>query len=350
MKSFLFLLCVVLSTTCFGQNKAERDKIKKFKEDFLTGVTLFKTDTLITSTGLMTRARMLDNRRISIFPTGGTIRHDEFYYNDTTIPQVNYSYKLPSERLTGVTKHFNAQGELEYTQDHDKGTWEVVKNDHYPFYPTLVKMKQNADSLLVATYGAKFFKEHILWTPGTSAWYDSKSNGANWCAYEIGSPKRFLLTYAIKMTEDEAYDDQIEIQLDSTGHLFFPFGQYNTIKGFQHIGTSDIFMLNKKSAIEKATALGLMETETKKAFTFLGWKYTEPPVAEMFNGEFVYNVAFNTRKVTQTISNSLTRVVYKYDVYLFNPWTGEFMEKIKMKSFKEKGTKPGMPPDLLPDI
>ena len=320
-----------------------------FKEDVMAGVTLFKADTLITSTALLTRAKMLETRRILTFPNTGGIRHEEYYYSDTKILKANYSYILPEERLTGVTKYFNAKGEPEYIQDHDKGTWEVVKQDNYPYYRTLVKMKKTADSIMVASYGQEFFTEHLRWSSMGSTFYDGKTKGSKWCDYEVWEPKRFLVSYSIRLSADEMYEDQVDVQLDSTGHLFFPFGRYNDVKGFERIPAGGGFVLTKQSAIEKATELGMAEHENKKAFTFLSWTYNEPYEMQLYNGRFLYNVIVNTRTLSLSVPNRRDKVEYKFDVYVFNPWTGEFIEKKKMRSFSKMERGAGDLKYLQPD-
>ena len=332
MKYILIVFSLFIVTSSFGQTKAEKEKIKTFKADVMAGVTLFKADTLITSTALLTRAKMLEARRISIFPVTGGIRNDEYYYSDTDILKSTYSYVIPEERMTGTSKYFNQKGELEYTIDHDKGSWDVVKADNYPYYKTLMKMKKVADSLLIASYGSKFFANHIRWAPLSSHFYDGKTKGSGWCDYEVWVPKRYLVNYSIRMSDTEVYNDQIDVQLDSMGHLSFPFGKFNDVKGFERIPAGSEFILTKTSAVEKAASLGLVESEGKKAFTFMTWKYNEPNQVEQYNGTFVYNVAINTRTLTVNAPNRRERTEYKFDVYTFNPWTGDFIDKRKMKS------------------
>lgn len=339
MRYFLIVLSFFILTNASAQTKAEKEKIKSFKEDVMAGVTLFKADTLITSTALITRAKMLEARRISTFPLTGGVRYDEYYYSDTKIPQSTSSYVLPEERLTGVSKYFNKKGELEYTIDHDKGVWDIIKADNYPYHKTLMKMKKVADSLLIASYGTKFFTNHIRWTPLSSHFYDGKTKGSGWVDYEVWAPKRYLVNYAIRISDTEFYNEQIDVQLDSTGRLFFPFGKFDDIKGFERMPAGSAFVITKPTAIEEAVSLGLLESEDKKAFTYMSWKYIEPNQLEQYNGKFVYNVAINTRMLTVSAPNRRGRSEYKFDVYVFNPWTGEFIEKQKMKSHSgmEKG-------------
>lgn len=136
--------------SCNGQTKSEVEKVAQFKDDFLSKKGMYKPDTLQISTAMLTRERYPNVRCITTYPKDQKIKHVEYYYNDTKILESNISYKLPSGDLTGITKHYDTNGQLEYIQDHDRGTWEVVKFDNFPYYQTLVKMKTLVDSLIIS--------------------------------------------------------------------------------------------------------------------------------------------------------------------------------------------------------
>lgn len=250
--------------------------------------------------------------------------------------------------MTGITKHYNTNGQLEYIQDHDRGTWEVVKFDNFPYYPTLVKMKMLVDSLIISNYGQTFFDNYVVWSPEGSAFYNGNGAGATWYDYQEWQPKEFLLRYSIKLSEDEIYDEQFEIHLDSAGKIFFPFN-YDDIKGFEKINTKNGFVLTKQISIDKAKQLGLVENDTTKAFTFLSWQFNEDKKLELFNGHFTYNVAINTKTIKHEPKGGRNRIEYKFDVYVFNPWTGQFIEKQKMKSYREWEKLSGQTTGLMPD-
>lgn len=310
---------------------------------------MYKPDTIHISTAMLTRERLPNVRRITTYPKNQNIKHVEYYYNDTKILESTCSYKLPNESLTGVTKQFNKAGELEYIQDHDKGTWEVVKFDNYPYYETLVRMKKIVDSLIIATYGQDFFKEFVIWSPEGSVFYDGKYAGATWYNYQEWEPKEFLLRYSIKLAEDEIYAEQFEVHLDSTGRIIFPFKSNKDIKGFEKIEAKNGFILSKQIAIDKAKLLGLIENDTVKAFTFLNWGFNSEQNFEIYNGHFTYNVAINTDIIQHEPTGERNRIEYKFDVYVFNPWTGQFIEKQKMKSYREWGKLSGHTTGLIPD-
>ena len=93
----------------------------------------------------------------------------------------------------------------------------------------------------------------------------------------------------------------------------------------------------------------MTENDTTKALTFLTWKYNKEPKKEIYNGHIIYSVAFNTETILHKPINGRSRVEYKFEVYNFNPWTGQFIDKQKMKSFREWEKISGMSTGLLPD-
>lgn len=349
MKAILALITFAIWTTCFGQTKAEIDQVSKFKGDFIADRDMYIPDTLHISTAMLTRKRLPYVRCITTYPKNEQIKHVEYYYNDTGILESNISYKLPKGELTGITKQYNKKGQLEYIQDHVKGTWKVVRFDNYPYYDILKRMKGKVDSLIRSTYGKDFFDRYVVWSLEGSAFYNGKGAGATWYDYQKWEPKEFLIRYSIRLSEEEIYDEQFEIHLDSLGEITFPFNSYEDIKGFEKLEKKNGFVLTRNMAIEKSKDYGLIENDSARAFTFLTWKYDPEPKQEVFNGRFTYNVAIKTQAITHQPRNGRNKIEYKFDVYVFNPWTGAFIEKQKMKSYKEWEKNSGMTTGLLPD-
>jgi hypothetical protein len=349
MRALLLISFILINATSFGQTISEKQKILNFKNDYLKDVEMYKADTLYTTTEMLTRERLPNVRQISIFPKNKQLKHIEYYYNDTEILESNYTYKLPNEELIWVTKQYNKKGQLEYIQDHDKGTWEVVGFDNYPYYNILVKMKGKVDSLIIATYGQAFFDKYVVWSPEESAFYNGDGAGATWYDYQEWKPVEFLLRYSIRISEEEKYDEQVEVHLNNRGEIAFPYDKLDDIKGFEKTVSKNGFVLTKQTAIEKAKKLGLVETDTAKAFTFLSWKYNSEVTKEIFNGYFTYSVAVNTKTITHKATNGRNRIEYKFDVYTFNPWTGDFIKNQKMKSFREWEEESGLSTELIPD-
>lgn len=345
---FLFILALAWSADGISQSKAEKDKILKFKQDFLTGVALHKIDSLVTSTAVLTRERRAEVRCVSIFPKGQQVMQEECYYNDTNVPEHKSSYTLPDKRLTGATSKFDIAGDLEYQLDHDKGTWKMVKADHYPYYQMLERMRAKSDSMIIAAYGQSFFSQSVRWSPQSSVIYDGLATGGGWCDYETWKPTRFMLRYAIRLAGEETYDDLISVQLDSTGQLYFPFGKYDDVKGFEKVGQSKGMIMTKASAIAAATAQGMTPNGDHQPSTSLIWEYADTQKAEMYNGHFYYSVAMYTGSLKSTAPNRGTRVEQRFDVYLFNPWTGAFVAKRKMKAYEKPNRRGVLATEMLP--
>lgn len=349
MKNILAIALSLVTLLAVGQNRSDKIKIEKFKNDYLSGREIFIADTLHTKSALLTRERLSALRRISTFPIDQKVRHDEYYYNDSRILESNTSYKLPNGELTGVSRKYNRKGELEYVQDHDKGTWVVVRFDNYPYYDILVKIKSKGDSLIEANYGKEFLAKHVVWSPEGSAFYNDEGAGESWYEYQRWKPSQFLLRYSIRLSTEEIYDEQIEVSFDSTGEVIFPFDKFDDVKGFDSAGIGNGLNISKNDAIEKAKKNGLMETDSTKAFTFLTWKYNNEAKKELHNGHFVYSVAIVTKSIHSKLPHNRNRIEYKYDVYSFNPWTGVFLGRQKMKAYEEWEALSGLSTGLMPD-
>ena len=349
MKNRLVFALSLISFFSFGQTRSDKIKIEKFKNDYLTGRELFKADTLYTKSALITRERLSALRLISTFPNDRKVQHDEYYYNDTRVLESSISYKLPNKELTGVTRKYNRKGELEYEQDHDRGTWVVVRFENYPYYNTLAKIKSKGDSLIEANYGRDFLTRNVVWSPEGSAFYNDEGAGASWNDYQSWKPTQFLLRYSIRLSMEEIYDEQIEVSFDSTGEVIFPFDKFDDVKGFDSAGIGNGLNISKNDAIEKAKKNGLVETDSTKAFTFLTWKYNNEAKKELHNGHFVYSVAVVIKAIHSKLPHNRNRIEYKYDVYSFNPWTGVFLRRQKMKAYEEWEAFSGFSTGLMPD-
>lgn len=178
---------------------------------------MYQPDTIYTTTETLTREKYPFVRCIKIYPKGEKIAHYEYYYNGTVTLESTYTDS--AEMLIGIAKKYNTEGQLEYIEDYDKGTWTVMNFENYPHYLILEKMKKKADSLLIATYGQNFFNKHVIWEMDCSVYHDKDMKGANWTdAYEW-EPKDFILDFGIKFSNHEYYSDQIEISMDSIGNF-----------------------------------------------------------------------------------------------------------------------------------
>lgn len=160
-------------------------------------------------------------------------------------------------------------------------------------------------------------------------------------------PTEFLFRYDVKLESSDWYDDMIGFELDSNGEYIPNEGYWNNY-GFEKIDTNyETFLINKDKAIEIAKEKGLEISDTSKISEFLKWeKYL---TLNFYSGEFKYYIIELTKVIEDIREEGRSKIEYKYDVYSFNPWTGEFIEKKKMKRVKEWGKHSGFTTDLMPD-
>jgi len=70
---------------------------------------------------------------------------------------------------------------------------------------------------------------------------------------------------------------------------------------------------------------------------------------QFYNGQFRYYITELVGQETYQVSKEREGIKYKYMVYIFNTWTGEFVEKKKMKSIIEWENGHGLTIGLRPD-
>lgn len=125
----------------------------------------------------------------------------------------------------------------------------------------------------------------------------------------------------------------------------FAFGGY----GFEEVAENakGSFRLNYAEALTKAKSLGVTETDSSKAFGHLYWESFRR--MNIINGQFRFYIRICTKEIEQVNSDGITHTITKYDVYVFNPWTTEFIEKKKMKTEYWLGKNTGRWTGLRPD-
>ena len=77
------------------------------------------------------------------------------------------------------------------------------------------------------------------------------------------------------------------------------------------------------------------------------WESTEPE--NIYSGRFRYYILIWTKSIKELHPEGRSRETSKYDAYIFNPWTGEFLEKRKMKNIREWEKYSGGSYGLMPD-
>ncbi len=254
-------------------------------------------------------------------------------------------WRTKDDKYLGVWKEYNFDKELMYIRDYDNATCEINK-DLYPFYDILEKMKLKADSLIISTYSKEFFERHVRFD-FNCATYDKEGYVGNWVEPIKRKPTKFLFRYQVKLNTSEWYDEMIGIELDENGEYIPNEGFWNNY-GFEKVNSNHkTFKIDKNKAIEIAKSKGLKTNDLSKVSEFLKWEKFKKP--EFYNGQFKYYITEFTDEIKDIKTEGRSRITYKYNVYSFDPWTGKFIEKKKMKRIKECEKNSGFTSDLLPD-
>lgn len=278
------------------------------------------------------------------FKNKDSVFYSTRFIKDTT--QLNTEgWKNKAGKYLGIWKEFNEDGELMYERDHVNATCKINKS-LYPFHDMLEKMKRKADSLIITAYSKEFFENNVRFNFSCYA-YDEEGYVGTWIEPLIRKPTKFLFRYQVKLRTSDWYDDMIGIELDEKGRYIPNEGFWNNY-GFEKIkGKKTTFQIDKIKAIESAKEHGLVYFEANAVDEFLTWERFKK--AEFYNGQFRYYITELVDKIEYNEGENRKGIVFKFNVYSFNPWTGEFMEKKKMKSIKEWGENSGHTTGLIPD-
>jgi hypothetical protein len=251
-----------------------------------------------------------------------------------------------NDRRIGIAREYSNNGKLLYSIDHDKGTWTIANKNSYPFYDLLTKMKNRADSLIIEMYGRYFLENHTVWSVDGSYIYNATESG-NWTDKFKKQPNKFLFRYDVKLDNKNVYDDLIEFELNAKGE-FIP-NEFEEVFGFEKIDKHEGngFQLSYDKALQIAKQNGLEESDSSKGSSFLTWESFKKPT--LYNGQFRFLIIIKTKSIENLNPNGRSSVTDKYDVYSFNPWTGEFVEKKKMKSIRSWEENSGNSTGLIPD-
>jgi len=254
-------------------------------------------------------------------------------------------WKTKSGKYLGIWKEFNRKGDLMYEHDHDKGTCNVNKS-LYPHHKLLEQMRKKADDLIISIYSEAFFKNNVRFNFNCFA-YDEEGYVGSWMEPLKRKPNKFIFRYQVKLATSDWYDDMIGIELDENGKYIPNEGTFNNY-GFEKVDSEEkIFNIDKNKAIEIAKKYGLKHAAITKVHEFLTWEKFKKP--ELFNGQFRYYITELIDEVKYNKGEDRKGIIFKFNVYSFNPWTGKFIEKKKMKSIEEWGKESGHSTGLLPD-
>jgi len=248
------------------------------------------------------------------------------YYLDTKILREEGAFTDKSS--VGIWKLYSTVGKIQCITDHDKGTISVFDENYIPFYSLKMKMKQKADSLVKSIYSNDFFNKHVIFSFDGSLLF-TPNTWESWTE----APKQFMMRYKIKYDESHIYKDLIEFELDSNGN-FLP-NNFEEVYGFEELpgATVKTFKLDYSTAIQIAKQNGLIETDSTKANAFLRWECSKQP--KIYNGNYRYYVIQKNRTkfITDKEQGSETKTDF-FNVWVFNPWSGELIQQKQMKQIK----------------
>ena len=306
---------------------------------------MYQPDTLRLDSLTLIREKYPNVRVIKTFQKNKNIVFYDYYYNGKTQLESTFTYDT-LERPIGITKQFAEKGVLEYTQDYENGKWIVYDKKNFPFYDLQNKMKIKADSLVSKMYGHSFLANNTIWSVSGSAIYNDKESG-DWTDKFKRKPTKFLFRYDVKLDNENRYDDLIEFELDDNGK-FLP-NEYEEVFGFENVPEKwkGSFRLKYYDALLKAKSLGMTENDTTKSVGLLRWENFKKP--NIINGQFRFYITIRTKTIENLVPNGRSSRTTKYEVYSFNPWTGEFIEKKKMKSIYSWEQMSGSGTGLIPD-
>ncbi|MDC6350062.1 hypothetical protein PP178_00735 [Zeaxanthinibacter sp. PT1] len=255
-------------------------------------------------------------------------------------------WKTKENKYLGVWREYNFEGQLLYTRDYDNASC-IINKDLYPYHHLVEKMKSKADSLIISTYSQEFFENFVRFNFNCSA-YDEEGYVGSWTKPLKRRPTEFLFRYSVKIGETDWFPEMIGITLDSLGKYVPNSDDRWNRYGFEEVkGNKRTFNIDRDDACKIATKHGLVLSDTTEISEFLTWENFQNQT--FYNGRFRYYITELTGKTEYNKGDVRKGIIYRFNVYSFNPWTGEFIEMKKMKSRKEWGKHSGHITGLIPD-
>lgn len=263
------------------------------------------------------------------------------FIKDTTRLNTEGWTKKSGKRI-GIWKEYNFNKQLLFTRDYDNAICEVNKK-LFPYHEILERMKKTADSLIISNYGQEFFDNQVRFNFNCYA-FDKDGYVGSWTEPMKRKPTEFLFRYQVRLKSSNWQSEMIGIKLDENGNYIPSHDRFNN-NGFEKLNSKNrIFEIDRTKAISIAKKHGLKGENISE---FLKWERFNK--ATFYDGQFKYYIAELTDQIEEIKKEGRSRITYKFNVYSFNPWTGEFLEKKKMKKIKEWGKVSGFTSDLLPD-
>lgn len=255
-----------------------------------------------------------------------------------------------SFKYLGIWEEYDFDGNLKYTRDYDNGTC-IVNKELYPFHDLLESMKNKADSLILNTYSKDFYDNHLkfefdcyayhghLITLGDETFW-TKDYLGSWTEPIKSKPNSFKFRYEVRLSPNDKESIELGIDLDSLGNYEPSKDDTWNNYGFEDVrGQKKTFLIDTNQAFLIAKQNGLIDNDTSIINKFLIWENFKKRT--FFNGQFRYYITEFTGKTEYTEETDRKGVISRYNVYSFNPWTGEFIEVKKMWARREWGENSG---------
>ncbi len=294
---------------------------------------LEQADTLKFENLIIVRKKYSDYREIKTFDKNKDYVLCEQFYDKTTKLKRISKYDTIGYPIR-IAENYTRNGDLQFIQDYDKGQWIIYNKESYPYYDLQTRIKAKADSLIIKMYGDNFFLNHTVWSVDGSYVSKGIKQRNRWTEMLKEEPQKFTFCYKVKLDSQNNYNSYIYFDLDKNGNFIpnmFGGGFFFAGSGFENIpdNIKGSFRLNYNVALREAKNLGLIETDSIKAFGQLYWEDFRK--SNIYNGQFRFYICIKTKTIENLNPNGRSFKTTKYDIYSFSPWTGNFKEIKKMK-------------------
>lgn len=264
------------------------------------------------------------------------------FIKDTTKLKTQGWQRKNGKRL-GIWKEYKFNGDLLFERDYENAVCKINK-DLFPFHTILEQKKKKADSLIISNYSQEFFENHVRFNFNCYA-YDEDGYVGSWTEPMKRKPSKFLFRYQVRLKNSDWQNEMIGIELDEKGNYIPSHDRFNN-HGFEKLESkTKTFTIDKSNAISVAKREGLSTEEN--IIEFLNWERLDQ--GTFYTGRFKYTIAELTDQIEEIKNEGRSKITYKYNVYSFDPWTGEFLEVKKMKKMKVWSDDSGLMTNLLSD-
>ena len=267
--------------------------------------------------------------------TTGLTHEKDFFVKDSILYREGWGDSTRAQ--FGIWKTYNNKGKWLNSIDYSNNTWEYNKA-LYPFSDLQENAKIKGDSLIIQTYGKEFFEKHIGWNIlfGPSIIFKNNHILGDWTEPVKEKPLGYKMQYDVRF-DGRNYLWLIQFALDSNGKLIPD--RYTS--GFEKLPGSSpqVFTLTHKDALIKAEQNGLVKTDSSEIEGLLRFDFFNR--SELFSGQFQYYITQRLRSKRTDGSDKDTYIITNYYfVWIFNPWTGEFINHKEMKRIEIRRSGP----------